>query len=227
MKDKNFNRNPEGNNQYELRSDTEIQKIIDSHPNWTKADFIGRGKLNLNGKNALLTRTETERKNLVFGHVGKRKKPLKDIYKLSTKENIRKFENNKIDEDKFRKNALNKSYNDKMSQSEKIKRGKLLRKNLTAEQKESIRENKKKYIKNLSGSALNKYKKQSRQREIKRWATMSEAEKEIKRENDKEYQVREQKSQKRWATMSEAEKEIKRKKERERYKKNKFLKMKN
>jgi len=56
---------------------------------------------------------------------------------------------------------------------------------------------------------------------------MSEAEKEIKRENDKEYQVREQKSQKRWATMSEAEKEIKRKKERERYKKNKFLKMKN
>ena len=45
--------------------------------------------------------------------------------------------------------------------------------------------------------------------------------------NDKEYQVREQKSKKRWATMSEVEKEIKRKKERERYKKNKFLKMKN
>ena len=49
MKDKSFNRNPEGNNQYELRSDTEIQKIIDSRPNWTKADFVGRGKLNLNG----------------------------------------------------------------------------------------------------------------------------------------------------------------------------------
>ena len=122
---------------------------------------------------------------------------------------------------------MNKSYNDKMSQSEKIKRGKLLRKNLTAEQKEAIRENKKKYIKNLSGSALNKYRKQSTQREIKRWNNMSEAEKEIKRENDKEYQVREQKSKKRWNTMSEAEKEIKRKKERERYKKNKFLKMKN
>ena len=51
-------------------------------------------------------------------------------------------------------------------------------------------------------------------------------EKDIKNVN-KEYQVREQKSKKRWATMSEAEKEIKRKKERERYKKNKFLKMKN
>ena len=77
MKDKNFNRNPEGNNQYELRSDTEIQKIIDSHPNWTKADFIGRGKLNLNGKNALLTRTETERKKFSFWTCWKTQKTTK------------------------------------------------------------------------------------------------------------------------------------------------------
>ena len=50
MKDKNFNRNPEGNNQYELRSDTEIQKIIDSRPNSTKADFVGRGEIKLKWK---------------------------------------------------------------------------------------------------------------------------------------------------------------------------------
>ena len=162
MENDDFNRNPKGNNQWVLRSDDVIQKIIDKYPTWTKTDFTGRGKLNPDEKNALLTRTEVDRENLVFRQMGKRRRPLKEIYKLSTKANILKFENKEIDEDKFRKNALSKSYNDKMSQSEKIKRGKLLRKNLTAEQKEAIRENKKKYIKNLSGSALNKYRKQSR-----------------------------------------------------------------
>ena len=41
---KNFNRNPEGHNQWKLRSDEEIQKIIDKHPTWTKKDFRGEGK---------------------------------------------------------------------------------------------------------------------------------------------------------------------------------------
>ena len=41
-KNLDFNRNPEGINQHVLRSDEEIQKIIDSKPkNWTKKDFRG------------------------------------------------------------------------------------------------------------------------------------------------------------------------------------------
>ena len=48
---KNFNRNPEGHNQWILRSNEEIQKIIDKHPTWTKKDFRGEGKLNPNKKN--------------------------------------------------------------------------------------------------------------------------------------------------------------------------------
>ena len=44
MKNKNYNRNPEGNNQWILRSNEEIQKIIDKHPTWTKKDFRGEGK---------------------------------------------------------------------------------------------------------------------------------------------------------------------------------------
>ena len=39
MKNENYNRNPEGHNQWILRSDDEIQKIIDKHPTWTKKDF--------------------------------------------------------------------------------------------------------------------------------------------------------------------------------------------
>ena len=42
---KNFNRNPEGNNQWEARSDAEVQRIIDQKPTWTKKDFRGEGKL--------------------------------------------------------------------------------------------------------------------------------------------------------------------------------------
>ena len=156
MEDKNFNRNPDGINQHELRSDTEVQKTIDKHPSWTKADFIGCGKLNPDEKNALLTRTEVDRKNLVFGHVGKRRRPLKDIYKLSTKENILRFENKEINEDTFRKNALNKSYRDKVSISQRKKSEKLRYKNLTEKQLKEKRERNKNYISNLAGKKLEK-----------------------------------------------------------------------
>ena len=65
-----FNRNPLGSNQYILRTDEEIQAIIDSYPsNWTKKDFRGEGKLN---KIKILTRKETERPNLKFKFTGKR-----------------------------------------------------------------------------------------------------------------------------------------------------------
>ena len=102
MENNDFNRNPKGNNQWVLRSDDVIQKIINKYPTWTKKDFTGEGKLNPNKKDALLTKTECEREKLVFGHVGKRRRPLKEIYKLSTKENISKFENKEIDEDTIR-----------------------------------------------------------------------------------------------------------------------------
>ena len=190
MEDQSFNRNPDGINQHKLRSDTEVQKTIDKHPSWTKADFIGRGKLNPDEKNALLTRTEVDRKNLVFGHVGKRRRPLKDIYKLSTKENILRFENKEINEDTFRKNALSKSYRDKVSISQRKKNEKLRYKNLTEEQLEEKRERNKNYISNLSGKKLEKLKASESNRQKKRWANMSEGQKEIKREGDRIYQKR-------------------------------------
>ena len=60
---KNFNRNPEGHNQWTLRSNEEIQRIIDKNPTWTKKDFRGEGKKN---KIKILTRKETDRKGLIF-----------------------------------------------------------------------------------------------------------------------------------------------------------------
>ena len=44
---KDYNRNPKGKNQWEKRSNEEIQKIIDNSPrHWTRKDFIGKGKNN-------------------------------------------------------------------------------------------------------------------------------------------------------------------------------------
>ena len=194
MKDKNFNRNPEGINQHELRSDNEIQKIINKYPNWTKTDFTGRGKLNSNKKNALLTRTEADKANLIFGQVGKRKKALKEIYKLSSKENIINFENKEITEDTFRDRARRKSYRDKQSPLEKKKNEKLKYKNLTDKQLERKRERNRNYIKNLSGVQLEKRKMNESKRQKERWANMTEAEKEIKRERDRKYQDRKAKT---------------------------------
>ena len=190
MKNADFNRNPKGNNQWVLRSDDVIQKIINKYPTWTKKDFTGEGKLNPNKKDALLTKTECEREKLVFGHVGKRRRPLKEIYKLSTKANILKFENEEIDEDTFRKNVLSKSYRDKMSQSVKKKKEKLRYQNLNEEQLEEKRERNIDYIKNLSGKKLEKIKISEKYRSRKRRANMSEAQKEIKREGDRIYQKR-------------------------------------
>ena len=116
---KNFNRNPEGNNQWEARSDAEVQRIIDQKPTWTKKDFKGEGKLNSKKENKLLTRTETDRPNLKFGQTGKRKKPLKEIYKHSTAESIAEFNSKQIDEDIFRSRAKQKKIRDQMSFSER------------------------------------------------------------------------------------------------------------
>ena len=122
--------------------------------------------------------------------MGKRRRPLKDIYKLSTKENISRFEKKEINEDTFRKNALSKSYRDKVSISQRKKNEKLRYKNLTDEQLEEKRERNKNYISNLSGKKLEKLKASESNRQKKRWANMSEAQKEIKREGDRIYQKR-------------------------------------
>ena len=190
---KNFNRNPEGYNQWVLRSNAEVQRIIDQKPTWTKKDFNGKGKLNPKKENALLTRTETDRPNLKFGQIGKRKKPLEEIYKLSNKENIIKFKNNEIDEDTFRDRALRKSYNDKKSPIKKKEYEKLRYKNLTEEQLESKRKRNRDYIKNLSGKQLEKRKITESKRQKERWANMSEVQKEIKRKKDREYQKKNKK----------------------------------
>ena len=109
---KDFNRNPNGSNQWILRSNEEIQKIIDKYPTWTKKDFRGEGKLNPKKENALLTRKETERPRLKFGHYGKRKVAINEIYKHSTEESIKEFENKQIDEDTFRNRARTKKQRD-------------------------------------------------------------------------------------------------------------------
>ena len=67
-KTNNFNRNPNGSNQWKTRSNEEIQKIINRHSkHWTKKDFRDEGK---NNQNKILTRKETERTGLVFGSAG-------------------------------------------------------------------------------------------------------------------------------------------------------------
>ena len=46
MKENNYP-NPKGKNQHKIRSNEEIQKIIDNSPRyWTKKDFRGEGKNN-------------------------------------------------------------------------------------------------------------------------------------------------------------------------------------
>ena len=67
---KSFIRNPEGINQWIMRTAEEIQAIIDDpkYAGWTKKDFRN---------NNILTRKETERPELKFQHYGKKKDPAK------------------------------------------------------------------------------------------------------------------------------------------------------
>ena len=96
---KDFNRNPAGNNQWQLRSNEEIQKIINKYPDhWTKKDFRGEGK---NNSKKILSKTETEREGLIFKYRGRAKQTLKEVYKYSTQDSIDQFENNSISEEIF------------------------------------------------------------------------------------------------------------------------------
>ena len=148
MKNKNYNRNPEGHNQWILRSDEEIQEIIDKHPTWTKKDFRGEGKLNPNKRNALLTRKETERSALKFHTTGKRSNMTK-ILKHSTSRSIIEFKSGKIDLYTLRNRSSTKCIRDNMTESEKKAHDKKIYKYLTEEQKKTKRIRDKKYRESL------------------------------------------------------------------------------
>ena len=145
----NFNRNPKGSNQWKLRSNEEIQKIIDKHRTWTKKDFRGEGKLNPNKNNALLTRKETDRPGLKFYQAGKRIN-LGKIFKHSTQQSIQEFKSKKIDLETLRNRASTKQMRDKMSKEEKSAYDKKIYANLTNEQIEEKKLRQKKYYNNLN-----------------------------------------------------------------------------
>ena len=190
MENKNYNRNPEGHNQWILRSDEEIQNIIDKHPTWTKKDFRGEGKLNPNRKNALLTRKETDRPSLKFYQIGKRSN-IKKIIKHSTLNSISEFKSGKIDLYILRNRASSKQIRDNMSDSEKRAYDKKIYENLTDKQREKKNERNRKYYENMSVEQRKHKKKYDMIAAKKRWKNISDEEWEIKKERDREYQRRE------------------------------------
>ena len=147
MTNKNYNRNPDGYNQWELRTNAEIQKIINSFPvKWTKRDFRGEGKYN---SQKILTRKETERSNLKFGHTGN-SKHLEEVYKHSTLESIYEFKKGLINEDTIRIRAKSKRQRDLMPLYKKKQMYKDRHENLTSEQLVDKRKRDNEYRKRLA-----------------------------------------------------------------------------
>ena len=135
MTKKNYIRNAEGNNQWKLRSNHEIQKIINKYPDhWTKKDFRGEGK---NNSKKILTKSETEREGLVFKYSGRAKQPLKEVYKHSTQESIQEFEQKLISEEVFRDRARVKKQRDLMPLEQKKINNRKRYRNFTNKQKEA------------------------------------------------------------------------------------------
>ena len=129
---KNFNRNPNGSNQWTLRKDEEIQKIINKYPKfWTKKDFRGEGK---NNSKKILAKTETQRPGLKFGQTGRGKQSLEEVYKYSTPESIVEFEKKLISEETFRDRARVKKQRDLMPLNKKKQIYKDRHANLTEKQ---------------------------------------------------------------------------------------------
>ena len=149
-KTKNFNRNPEGSNQWELRTDEEIQRIINQYPKtWTKKDFRGEG---INNLKKILTKTETQRPGLKFGYTGKSKQSLNEVYKHSTSESIAEFERKVIDEETFRDRARVKKQRDLMPIYKKKQKDKERHANLTEKQLEDKRQRDKGYRERVKSS---------------------------------------------------------------------------
>ena len=141
-KDIDYNRNPEGSNQHVLRSDAELQKIIDSKPkNWTKKDFRGEGKFN---SKKLLTRKETERPGLSFYQKGKRIN-MKNILNHSSEESIQEFKKGKIDLSILKNRSSTIKWRAKMSDKERKLYDQKIYANLTEQQLENKRQRQKQY----------------------------------------------------------------------------------
>ena len=157
---KKFNRNPNGSNQWDLKSDDEVQKIINSYPsNWTKKDFRGEGA---NNSKKILTRKETERDGLVFGINGRQKKykngkPQCSICKKFKLEEDFPTDNNVVS-NKKRSNCKAcevkryQNYLKDMSPSQKEKMYRERHANLTKDQLEDKRERDRKYRENLKNN---------------------------------------------------------------------------
>ena len=118
MSNKDYNRNPKGANQWKLRTDKELQDIINSKPrNWTKKDFRGEGKLN---KKKLMTRKETDRKTLKFYQKGRvYKRNLKDHFNNSTEESIKEFQKGEIDFETLKNRSSTIKWRNKMSENKR------------------------------------------------------------------------------------------------------------
>ena len=142
---KNYNRNPRGYNQWTLRTDEEIQKIINQYPNfWTKKDFRGEGR---NNSKKILAKTETQRPGLKFSKTGKSNQSLEKVYKHSTTESIDEFEKKLISEETFRDRARVKKQRDFMPINKKKQKDKERYANLTNKQLEVKRLSNKEYRK--------------------------------------------------------------------------------
>ena len=140
---KNFNRNPSGFNQWTLRTDEEIQKIINKYPkHWTKKDFRGEG---INNSKKILTKTETQSSGLKFGQAGRGKQPLEEVFKYSTAGSIVEFEKKLISEETFRDRARVKKQRDLMPPNKKKQKDKERHANLTNKQLEAKRRRTKEY----------------------------------------------------------------------------------
>ena len=146
-KDIDYNRNPEGSNQHVLRSDAELQKIIDSKPkNWTKKDFRGEGKLN---SKKLLTRKETDRPGLSFYQKGKRIN-MKNILSYSSEESIQDFKKGKIDHSILKNRSSTIKWRAKMSDKERKLYDQKIYANLTEQQLENKRQRQKQYYNRIN-----------------------------------------------------------------------------
>ena len=118
MNNKDYNRNPKGTNQWKLRTDKELQDIINSKPrNWTKKDFRGEGKLN---KKKLMTRKESDRKTLKFYQTGRTYvRNLKDHFNNSTEESIEEFQKGEIDFETLKNRSSTIKWRNKMSENKR------------------------------------------------------------------------------------------------------------
>ena len=118
MKKKDYNRNPKGTNQWKLRTDKELQDIINSKPrNWTKKDFRGEGKLN---KKKLMTRKESDRKTLKFYQTGRTYvRNLKNHFNNSTEESIKEFQKSEINFETLKNRSSTIKWRNKMSENKR------------------------------------------------------------------------------------------------------------